>query len=102
MYQHILIPTDGSNLAEKAVLHGIALAKEIGAKITAASRSRSTSSRSNRRCSSASYKKRTEEMAARTLGAVANAAKAVGIAYETVHVEDEHPYKTIIDTAESK
>jgi nucleotide-binding universal stress UspA family protein len=34
MYTDILIPTDGSELAEKAVQHGIALAKTIGAKTT--------------------------------------------------------------------
>jgi nucleotide-binding universal stress UspA family protein len=35
MYTAILIPTDGSELAAKAVQHGIALAKRIGAKVTA-------------------------------------------------------------------
>ena len=35
MYTNILIPTDGSELAGKAVQHGIALAKRIGAKVTA-------------------------------------------------------------------
>jgi nucleotide-binding universal stress UspA family protein len=35
MYTTILIPTDGSALAGKAVQHGIALAKPIGATITA-------------------------------------------------------------------
>ena len=34
MYTDILIPTDGSELAGKAVQHGIALAKRIGANIT--------------------------------------------------------------------
>ena len=34
MYTNILIPTDGSELAGKAVEHGIALAKRIGAKVT--------------------------------------------------------------------
>ncbi len=34
MYENILIPTDGSELAGKAVQHGIVFAKEIGAKIT--------------------------------------------------------------------
>ena len=34
MYTNILIPTDGSELAGKAVEHGIALAKRIGVKIT--------------------------------------------------------------------
>ena len=31
MYANILIPTDGSELAGKAIQHGIALAKRIGA-----------------------------------------------------------------------
>jgi hypothetical protein len=34
MYRNILIPTDASELAGKAVEHGIVLAKRIGAKIT--------------------------------------------------------------------
>src|SRR5262245_61593376 len=35
MYKHILIATDGSELAEKAVSAGLALAKEFNANITA-------------------------------------------------------------------
>jgi Universal stress protein family len=35
MYRHILIATDGSSLAEKAVSHGLSLAKSVGAKVTA-------------------------------------------------------------------
>ena len=34
MYKHILIPTDGSELAERAVTHGLSLAKFVGAKVT--------------------------------------------------------------------
>ena len=35
MFKNILIPTDGSDLAAKAVEQGVLFAKEIGAKITA-------------------------------------------------------------------
>jgi nucleotide-binding universal stress UspA family protein len=35
MYKHILIATDGSELAEKALRMGLALAKAVGAKTTA-------------------------------------------------------------------
>jgi hypothetical protein len=35
MFRHILIPTDGSELAEKAICYGVELAKEQAAKITA-------------------------------------------------------------------
>jgi nucleotide-binding universal stress UspA family protein len=35
LYRNILIPTDGSDLATKAIEQGVLFAKEIGAKITA-------------------------------------------------------------------
>jgi len=34
MYRHILIPTDGSELAEHAVTNGLSLAKSVRAKVT--------------------------------------------------------------------
>ena len=34
MYRHILIPTDGSKLAEHGVAHGLALANSVGAKVS--------------------------------------------------------------------
>lgn len=34
MYKHLLIPTDGSELSENAILKGIALAKSVDAKVT--------------------------------------------------------------------
>jgi nucleotide-binding universal stress UspA family protein len=35
MYKHILLPTDGSDLSERAVREGIRFAKSIGARLTA-------------------------------------------------------------------
>jgi nucleotide-binding universal stress UspA family protein len=43
-----------------------------------------------------------KEHADKTLGAVADAARAAGVAYDTVYVEHEHPYQAIIETAKSK
>ena len=34
MFKHILIPTDGSPVAAKAIKAGVALAKEMGASVT--------------------------------------------------------------------
>ena len=34
MYKHILIGTEGSQLGDKAVMHGLALAKTVGANVT--------------------------------------------------------------------
>jgi len=106
MYTHILIPTDGSELAGKAVQHGIALAKRIGAKATALTvlppfHVLTTDTRMLED-TPAQYKVRMQAHAEKTLGAVAQAAQAAGVACEMVHVEHEHPYQAIIDTAESK
>jgi nucleotide-binding universal stress UspA family protein len=48
------------------------------------------------------YKARMQRHAEMTLGGVGHKAQVVGVACETVHVEHEHPYQAIIDTAESK
>ena len=50
----------------------------------------------------AQYKARMQDHAEKTLGAVALAAQADGVACELVHIEHEHPYRAIIDTAVSK
>ena len=34
MYNHILIPTDGSELSKMALQEGVALAKALGAQVT--------------------------------------------------------------------
>ncbi len=106
MHKHLLIPTDGSDLADKAVHHGIALAEETGAKITVLTVSEPfhviAVEPAMLEDTPASYKKRTSEHAAKLLAAIANRAQAAGIACETLHVSDEHPYKAIIDTALTK
>lgn len=106
MYKHLLIPTDGSDLADKAVRHGIALAKATGAKITALTVSEPfhviAVEPAMLEDTPESYRKRTEAHATKILGAVAARAKAAGILCERVHVPDEHPYKAIIDTARSE
>jgi len=106
MYKSILIPTDGSDLAGKAVQHGITLAKEIGAKITVLTVYEPfhvfTFNTASVEDTEEEYKKRVQERAAKTLIAASNAAKAAGVPCETVHVENEHPYQAIIDTARSR
>ena len=106
MYTNVLIPTDGSELAGKAVQHGIALAKRIGAKATALTVLRPfhmlTTDPQMIEDTPAQYRARMQKHAEKTLGAVANAAQAAGVACKTVQVEHEHPYRAIIDTAETK
>jgi nucleotide-binding universal stress UspA family protein len=106
MYTNILIPTDGSELAEKAVHHGIALAKRIGAKVTVLTVLPPfhliTADPQMIEDTPAQYRARMQKHAEKTLGAVAAAAQAAGVVCETIQVEHEHPYRAIIDTADSK
>ena len=106
MYTNILIPTDGPELSGKAVQHGIALAKRIGANINVltvlAPFHVLTTDRQMLEDTSTSYQARIQEHAEKILGAVARAAQAEGVLCEMVHVEHEHPYQAIINTAELK
>jgi nucleotide-binding universal stress UspA family protein len=103
MYSNILIPTDGSELAGKAVLHGIALAKSIGAKITALTVLPPfhvfTTDVQMVEDTPAQYQARMARHAEKTLNGVAETAQTEGVPCETVHYEDEHPYQAIIQTA---
>lgn len=104
MYTNILIPTDGSELAGKAVQHGIALAKRIGARITVLTvlppfRTITTDPQMIED-TPAQYKVRMQKHAEKILSAVAT--EATGVACETTQIEHEHPYQAIIDCADSK
>ena len=106
MYKNILIPTDGSDLAEKAVTSGIAFAKEINAKITVltvAAPFRIFAFNTHVvEDTPEEYRKRMREHTTKTLEKVAGAAKTAGVACETVQAEHDHPYQAIIDTARSR
>ena len=105
MYSHILIPTDGSELAGRAVNDGVELAKKLGAKLTILTVTAPPlvfSAEAVMIEMPADYTARTKEMAEKTLTAAAAVAKAAGVPVETVQIEDDRPYQAIIDTAASK
>ena len=109
MYRHILIATDGSVLAEKAVSHGLALAKSAGAKVTAliveAPFSVYDVPESRLRQMSDAFEQHAEQIkkhAANVLNQVADAAKSAGVTCETAQLEHDQPYKAIITMAKEK
>lgn len=106
MYKHILIPTDGSELSEKALREGIDLAFSVRAKVTlftasppfnafAAEASMSTEA-------SDVYKASAEERAAARLRVGVEYAKRKGVPAQTSHVYSERPYEAIIRAAASE
>ena len=109
MYRHILIPTDGSELAHKAVTHGLSLAKSVGAKVTALVVEASfnvydlPASKVNLISSAfAEYAEQAKAHAAKILSGVADAAKAAGVPCETLQMIHDHPYQAIVAAAKDK
>src|SRR5262249_37575298 len=103
------IPTDGSALAEKAVVHGLALAKAVGAKVTTIIAEAPfngydvpESRLPEMPKAFAEYAAHIKEHAGKVLDHVAGLAKAAGVACDTVQAEAYHPYEAIIATAKDR
>jgi nucleotide-binding universal stress UspA family protein len=105
MYRHILLPTDGSELSKAAMNHGIALAKAIGAEVTALVVSTPLTSLvvEPSRVSGAleQYKALVAEQTAKYLDNVRNNAGMAGVHCNVLCIEHDKPYEAIIETAEN-
>ena len=105
MYTHILIPTDGSELSKMALEEGVALAKALGARVTVVTVTTPfhviTGSPDMLTDTPERYKEHMAALAGRYLDVAKNIATAAGVACDLVHVEHEHPYQAIINTAQN-
>ena len=102
MYKHLLIATDGSDLSGKAIVHGIALAKALGAKVTALTVTEPFYESAFEPRIVDQYKKHVATLATQHLDVASNTASASDVACELVRVEHERPYQAIIDTAKER
>jgi nucleotide-binding universal stress UspA family protein len=106
MFKHILIPTDGSPTADKAVRAGIDYAREAKARVTLftvvpdyrTARARAPESRP--RLSAEEYVRRCERKAAQVLRSALERARAAGVACDTDYAQDDEPYRAIVHAAE--
>ena len=105
MFKHILIPTDGSDLSRKAILYGVQLAKESGAKVTGLTvaepyqpRAWTPSSFPLTRGITRSSRALLSEKA---MEQVKMAAEAAGVPCETIREVHDQPYRAIIDAAQA-
>ena len=106
MFTHILVPTDGSELATQAAHRAIELARSLKAAVTVV-----LASPTDRQLAAEGYlipeltadKREWEEQvtarARRVLDAVVDEAKRCGVACEAAHVFRDLPYAAIIDVA---
>lgn len=106
MFKHILIPTDGSELSNIAIVNGVKFAKEINAKITGitvttpfhifALEALQVGDTAER------YGTDVAAIATRNLNVLKEAAATAGVECELVHRSSEHPYEEIVATAQER
>ncbi|MEA2424620.1 MAG: hypothetical protein QOH13_1030 [Thermoleophilaceae bacterium] len=107
MFKHILIPTDGSRLADKGVKAGVKLARALGAKVTGLYVVLPYTSPMYDEAalyyvpglSPAEGKKIFEDQAKRALARLEKAAKASGVRCLTRLATSGHPWQAILRTA---
>jgi nucleotide-binding universal stress UspA family protein len=109
MYAHILIATDGSELAARALDHGLGVAKALGSAVTIVTVTEPTAVLGGGYASVAGTSfdpipelLEAQEQAAKDLLAKAETtASAAGVTARTVYVNDSFPAEGIITTANS-
>lgn len=109
MFKHILLPTDGSKLSDRAVKRGLAFAKSIKAKVTAihvVPEFQMVADEGFVAPMSAQFKQRFEEearvRAKKVLDKAEKMAQTTGVAYSGVIVNSDFPYQQIIHTAQKR
>ncbi len=102
MYKHILIPTDGSELSEKAIGAGVDFARFIGARVTGFTavpeyRTPSEAEIMARRAKSIhDYELDAKKQAESSLQPIADRARAASVDYDAEFVLSDVPHEAII------
>jgi len=103
MFTSLLLPTDGSELSERAVLAGIDLARESGAAVIGLHVTPPFHMLTYRadmlEDTAQQFAERSERQARRILDSVAEAAGAAGVRCSTEHIVADAPYEAIIEAA---
>lgn len=106
MPEHILIPTDGSELSKKAIQHGVALAKTLAARVTGVTVSTPfhvfAIEPGMVTDTPETYAKHSADAAMKYLDTVKEAAAAAGVGCDVKRIEHEHPYEAIVDVAKQE
>ncbi|UCH47969.1 MAG: universal stress protein [Betaproteobacteria bacterium] len=108
MYKHILIPTDGSPESRTAIREGIALAKQLGARVTGFYSPEQYEVLAYGEyfppnlISRGEWTKRSKQTAEKYLAPIEKAAKAANLRYEGYYKESIAPWQAIVDAAKRK
>lgn len=103
MFKHVLIPTDGSELSNIAIVNGIKFAKEINAKVTGLTVTKPFHVFAVESMqigdTAAQYSIDAHALADRNLKVLKEAADKAGVDCELVQCSSEHPYQEIVKAA---
>ena len=106
VFKHLLIPTDGSELSDGAIQHGVEFAKDISARVTLLTVTEPFHTISLKvdqvEDTPDEYQRHAKQRATHALSKGAECAREAGVGYDTMHVEHDHPYQAIIQAAEAK
>jgi nucleotide-binding universal stress UspA family protein len=107
MYKHILIPTDGSPLANKGAKAGIALARKLGAKVTGFCAIEElqpiyVEGYAFNQKEIDIFEQRTLEAAQKRVAAIGGLAKAAGVPFTAAVTTDATPYEGIVAIAKKR
>jgi nucleotide-binding universal stress UspA family protein len=106
MFKHILIATDGSELAQRGVDQGLALAKALGAKVTAVTVTEPMTALLVGEATIAlpldDYDRAAATNAAQILAGVSAVAAKAGVACATLHVKDQYPAEGLVEAAKAR
>jgi nucleotide-binding universal stress UspA family protein len=108
MFKNILLPTDGSPLAQKAVTLGVNLARLSGAKVTGFVAAPPATPIVYRNHLPVGFAQPAEQeqmiakMTAEYLGLIEQAAKQAGVPFEGAHKIDDYPADAILEIAQKK
>lgn len=107
MYDHILVSTDGSELAQRGVDHALSLARALSSKLTVvtAIEPMGAAAYGEGWLSDPEAYRRYEDDRVRSaqaaLSTIRSTAQKMGVDVETVHVTDKRPAAAILETAEA-
>jgi nucleotide-binding universal stress UspA family protein len=103
VYKHILIATDGSELAGKAVAVGFDLARQLAAQVTVVTVTEPWTALLTGDVAFGfpveEYEKSADESASHILTGVSKLARKADIRCATVHAKDQYPAEGILETA---
>lgn len=107
MFKHFLIPTDGSPVADKAAKAGIALARRLGAKVTAYFAIETlqpiyVEGYAFNQKDIEGFEKRAREAGQKRVDAIGKWAKAAGVPFTSVVAKALTPYEGIIAAAKKR